>query len=191
MCLGEDTLTSAQIRIEADMVVLETAMVPAEGVDKLGSMLGVTRDKDLWLTEAHAKLRPVETNTAGVFLAGVAQGPKDIPDTVCQAGAAASKVIGLLNHDHLESNPQISRVNEALCQGDGACVNICPYHAITLVQKQFRENSQKITRTVASVNPGLCQGCGACTVTCRAGAMDLLGYTNESLMREVDALCQW
>ena len=191
VCLGEDTLTSAQVRVDADMVVLETAMVPSDGVDQLGSMLGVTRDKDLWLTEAHAKLRPVETNTAGVYLAGVAQGPKDIPDSVCQAGAAASKVIGLLLHDKLESNPQISHVNEALCQGDGACVRICPYHAISLVEKQFRENSRKVVRSVAVVNPGLCQGCGACTVTCRAGAMDLLGYTNESIMREVDALCQW
>jgi heterodisulfide reductase subunit A len=91
----------------------------------------------------------------------------------------------------LQSNPQISHVNETLCQGDGACVNICPYGAIQIVEKQFRENSRKVVRPVAQVNPGLCQGCGACTVTCRAGAMDLLGYTNESIMREVDALCQW
>ena len=173
------------------MVVLETAMVPADGIDELAAKFTVGRDADSWLVEAHAKLRPVETNTAGIYLAGTCQGPKDIPDSVCQAGAAASKVIGLLNKDVLQSNPQISRVNEALCQGDGACVGICPYGAIQIVEKQFRENSRKVTRPVAQVNPGLCQGCGACTVTCRAGAMDLLGYTNESIMREVDALCQW
>ena len=191
ICLGEDTLSSRPVRVDADMVVLETAMVPSTGADEVAAMFGVGRDKDNWLVEAHAKLRPVETNTAGVYLAGVCQGPKDIPDTVCQAGAAAAKVIGLLNKPSLESNPQISRVNESLCQGDGACVNICPYGAISLVTKHFRENSQHVDRTVAQINPGLCQGCGACTVTCRSGAMDLLGYTNESIMREVDALCQW
>ena len=191
ICLGEDTLSSRPVRVDADMVVLETAMVPSAGADEVAAMFGVGRDKDNWLVEAHAKLRPVETNTAGVYLAGVCQGPKDIPDTVCQAGAAAAKVIGLLNKPSLESNPQISRVNESLCQGDGACVNICPYGAISLVTKHFRENSQHVDRTVAQINPGLCQGCGACTVTCRSGAMDLLGYTNESILREVDALCQW
>ena len=191
VCLGEDTLSSRPVRVDADMVVLETAMVPSSGVEEVAALFGVGRDKDNWLVEAHAKLRPVETNTAGVYLAGVCQGPKDIPDTVCQAGAAAAKVIGLLNKPSLESNPQISRVNEALCQGDGACVNICPYGAISLVTKHFRENSRHVDRVVAQVNPAMCQGCGACTVTCRAGAMDLLGYTNESIMREVDALCQW
>ena len=191
ICKGEDTLTSSQVTVAADMVVLETAMVPADGIDELAAKFTVGRDSDSWLVEAHAKLRPVETNTAGIYLAGTCQGPKDIPDSVCQAGAAASKVIGLLNKDQLQSNPQISRVNETLCQGDGACVGICPYGAISIVEKTFRENSRKVTRPVAQVNPGLCQGCGACTVTCRAGAMDLLGYTNESIMREVDALCQW
>ena len=191
ICLGEDTLSSRPVRVDADMVILETAMVPSAGADEVAALFGVGRDKDNWLVEAHAKLRPVETNTAGVYLAGVCQGPKDIPDTVCQAGAAAAKVIGLLNKPSLESNPQITRVNESLCQGDGACVNICPYGAISLVTKHFRENSQHVDRTVAQVNPGLCQGCGACTVTCRSGAIDLLGYTNESILREVDALCQW
>ena len=70
-------------------------------------------------------------------------------------------------------------------------MKICPYGAISLVTKHFRENSRHVDRVVAQVNPAMCQGCGACTVTCRAGAMDLLGYTNESIMREVDALCQW
>ena len=191
ICLGEDTLSSRPVSVEADMVILETAMVPSAGADEVAALFGVGRDKDNWLVEAHAKLRPVETNTAGVYLAGVCQGPKDIPDTVCQAGAAAAKVIGLLNKPSLESNPQITRVNESLCQGDGACVNICPYGAISLVTKHFRENSRHVDRTVAQINPGLCQGCGACTVTCRSGAMDLLGYTNESILREVDALCQW
>lgn len=191
VCLGEDTLAGKQVSVDADMVVLETAMVPAPNSRETAMMFGVQCDQDGWITEAHPKLRPVETFSAGVYLCGTCQGPKDIPDTVAQAGAAASKAIGLLNKDAIDSNPQISHVNETLCSGDGACVDICPYGAISLITKEFRENSRKVTRQVANVNPGLCQGCGACTVTCRTGAMDLLGYTNEGIMKEVDALCQW
>jgi len=191
VCLGEDTLSGRQVSVNADMVVLETGMVPAPGSRETAMMCGVQCDLDGWVTEAHPKLRPVETNSAGVYLCGTCQGPKDIPDTVAQAGAAASKVIGLLNKPHIESNPQISHVDESLCCGDGACVDICPYGAIKLIEKEFRENSRKVKRTVANVNQGLCQGCGACTAACRSGAMDLLGFTNEGIMKEVDALCQW
>ena len=118
----------------------------------------------------------------------MAQGPKDIPDTVAQAGAAASKVIGLLARGQIESNPMIVHVDNAKCSGCGACTDICPYGALELVEVTLRENSQKVTRTVAKPNPGLCQGCGACTVACRSGAADLLGFTNEGIMREMEAL---
>jgi len=190
-CLGEDTLSGQTVRVEADMVVLETAMVPADDADRLGSMLGVTRDKDLWLSEAHPKLRPVETNSGGIYLAGTCQGPKDIPDTVAQASAAAMKVAILFNKDELESNAMIAQSNTSLCNGCGACEAICPYKAITLEEITRRENSVMVTRMVSRVNPSLCQGCGACTVACRPGAMDLKGYSDEQIMREVDALCQW
>ena len=159
------------------MVVLETAMVPNEGAGQIAGVLNAQRGPEGFFTEAHPKLRPVETNTAGVYLAGVAQGPKDIPDTVAQAGAAASKVIGLLARGQIESNPMIVHVDNAKCSGCGACTDICPYGALELVEVTLRENSQKVTRTVAKPNPGLCQGCGACTVACRSGAADLLGFT--------------
>jgi heterodisulfide reductase subunit A len=191
VCLGEDTLSGNTVRIDADMVVLETAMEPAQAADRLGSMLGVTRDKDLWLSEAHPKLRPVETNSNGIYLAGACQGPKDIPDTVAQASAAAMKACILFSKDELESNAMIASSNSALCNGCGACESICPYKAITLESVTRRENSVQVTRTVSKVNPGLCQGCGACTVACRPGAMDLKGFTDEQIMREVDALCLW
>ncbi|MCL1879765.1 MAG: CoB--CoM heterodisulfide reductase iron-sulfur subunit A family protein [Actinomycetia bacterium] len=191
ICQGEDTLSGQQVTVEADMVVLETAMVPANDADRLGSMLGITRDKDLWLSEAHPKLRPVETNSAGIYLAGTCQGPKDIPDSVAQASAAAMKVAVLFAHDELESNAMIASSDVALCNGCGACVSICPYSAITLEEITLRENSKKVTRRISKVNPGLCQGCGACTVACRPGAMDLRGFSDEQIMREVDALCQW
>jgi heterodisulfide reductase subunit A len=191
ICRGEDTLSSLPVSVEADMVVLETAMIPSDDANILGSQLGVTRDKDFWLQEAHPKLRPVETNSAGVYLAGCCQGPKDIPDSVAQASAAAVKVCILFAKDELQSNPMVSRSDAARCNGDGLCVAVCPYKAISLEEREMRENSRKVKRTIAVVNPGLCQGCGACTVACRSGAMDLLGFTDEQIMREVDALCTW
>jgi heterodisulfide reductase subunit A len=190
ICRGEDTLSGAQVSVEADLVVLETAMVPADAADRLGSMLGITRDKDLWLSEAHPKLRPVETNSGGIYLAGTCQGPKDIPDSVAQASAAAMKVAILFSKDELESNAMIASSDVALCNGCGACVAICPYTAISLELVSLRENSRWSERLVSKVNPGLCQGCGACTVACRPGAMDLRGFTDEQIMREVEALCQ-
>lgn len=188
VCMGEDTLSSQVVRVDADMVVLETAMVPSDGSTQIATVLNAQRGPEGFFTEAHPKLRPVETNTAGIFLAGVAQGPKDIPDTVAQAGAAASKVIGLLAKGQIESNPMIVHVNNAKCSGCGACVDICPYGAMQLEEVTLRENSQKVTRMVAKPNPGLCQGCGACTVACRPGAADLLGFTDEGIMREMEAL---
>ncbi len=189
VCMGEDTLSGEVVRVDADMVVLETAMMPSEGSDRTAAVFNVQRGVEGFFTEAHPKLRPVETNTAGVYLAGVAQGPKDIPDTVAQAGAAASKVVGLLARGSIESNPMIAHVNTSKCSGCGACVDICPYGALSLDEITARENSRKVTRVVAKVNAGLCQGCGACTVACRPGASDLLGFSDEGIVQEVAALC--
>ncbi len=189
--LGADTISGENVQVEADMVVLETAMVPSPGARETAMLFGVQCDEDDWITEAHPKLRPVETASRGIFLAGAAQGPKDIPDSVAQAGAAAAKVIIMFAHDTLESNPQISAVDISKCSGCGACVPICPYGALSLVEKDLRENSRWNTRIVCEVNSALCQGCGACAAACRPGALDLLGYTDESIMKEVDALCQW
>lgn len=189
VCVGEDTLSGRIVTVSADLVVLDTAMVPQQSADAVGRLFGVSRDLNGWLTEAHPKLRPVETNTVGVYLAGAAQGPKDIPDSVAQASAAASKIIGMFNHTALESNPMISFVNEVNCRGCGDCVDVCPYGAISIETVERRENSVKVVRDIAVINSGLCQGCGACTASCKASALDLLGYTNEQILQEVDALC--
>lgn len=188
---GADTLSGENVVVNADMVVLETAMEASAGARETAMLFGVQCDQDNWITEAHPKLRPVETASQGIFLAGVAQGPKDIPDTVAQAGAAAAKVIVMFAHDSLESNPQVSKVDIAKCSGCGTCVSICPYGALSLVEKNLRENSVKVTRTVCEVNSVLCQGCGACAAACRSGALDLQGYTDDAIMKEVEALCQW
>lgn len=189
ICVGEDTLSGKIVTVAADLVVLDTAMEPQETANEIGRLFGVTRDSNGWLTEAHPKLRPVETNTAGVYLAGVAQGPKDIPDSVAQASATSSKIIGMFNHTALESNPQISFVKEVNCRGCGSCVDVCPYKAISIETVERRENSVKVMRDIAMINSGLCQGCGACTASCPSSALDLLGYTNEQILQEVDALC--
>ncbi|MEW6447401.1 MAG: CoB--CoM heterodisulfide reductase iron-sulfur subunit A family protein [Bacillota bacterium] len=187
---GADTLLGEQVEIAADMVVLATGVVAAKGSHDLARMIGIPVDKDGFFQEAHPKLRPVETHTGGVFLAGTCQAPKDIPDTVAQASGAAAKVCALLFKDDLETNPMVSRVNNALCAGCLACQGVCPYRAIQPVTITERLPGQPPReRVVAQVNEGLCQGCGACTVACRAGAIDLKGFTNEQLLAEVDALC--
>jgi len=192
VCQGEDTLLEKQVRVNADLVVLETAMEPSLGSGSVLGMLGCSKDADGWVQEAHPKLRPVETQVGGVFLAGVCQGPKDIPDTVAQASAAAAKVIGLLNKSEMETSPMIAAVAEDKCSGCGACEPICPYKAITLEKIPDREpgTGKKIERIIARVNAGLCQGCGACAVACRTGAIDLLGFRNNQVLQEVDALWQ-
>ena len=190
ICKGEDSLIGKQVTVEADMVVLETAMEPAPGAAITAALAGVSTDKDGWLTEAHPKLRPVETQTAGVYLCGVAQGPKDIPDTVAQASAAAAKVLGLLAKDELETSPMISVVDTAKCCGCAFCERVCPVKAISMVDIPSIYNGKKVIRRVAQVNSGLCSGCGACSPACRTGCIDLLGFTNKQLLEEVDALWQ-
>lgn len=188
---ASDLLAGKQLHIDADMVVLAAAIEPDKTARPLAGMLAASMDTNDFFTEAHPKLRPVESPTAGIFLSGACQGPKDIPETVAQAGAAASKVIGLLVHDSLTCNPCVAHSDELLCNGCSQCEKVCPYGAITYVEKEFRmpDRTTKIRR-VSSVNPAVCQGCGACTVACPSGAMDLSGFSNKQILAEVDAICR-
>ena len=187
---GVDLLDQKQILKKADMVVLATAIEPNPDVRKIATMLTASIDTNNFLTEAHPKLRPVESPTAGVFLSGVCQGPKDIPETVAQAGAAASKVIGLLAKNKLKTNPCTAKSDELLCNGCSTCANVCPYGAITYETKLINDHGIREDRRVAVVNNALCQGCGACTVACPSGAMDLQGFSNRQILAEVDAICR-
>lgn len=190
MVQGSDLILNKQVTIAADMVVLATAIEADKSARPLATMLTASMDTNDFFTEAHAKLRPVESPTAGVFLSGMCQGPKDIPETVSQAGAAAVKVIGVLAKDKLKGNPCIATPNELLCNGCSQCANVCPYGAITYVDKEVRGVGVREIRRIAQVNPAVCQGCGACTVTCPSGAMDLKGFSNRQIMAEVDAICK-
>lgn len=187
---GVDLLDNKQILVEADMVVLATAIEPDSSVRRIATMLTASIDTNNFLTEAHPKLRPVESPTAGVFLSGVCQGPKDIPETVAQAGAAAIKAVGLLAKDKLLTNPCTAKSDELLCNGCSNCENVCPYGAISYEEKEVNDSGIREVRRVAVVNNALCQGCGACTVTCPCGAMDLQGFSNRQLIAEVDAICR-
>nr|WP_317412846.1 CoB--CoM heterodisulfide reductase iron-sulfur subunit A family protein [uncultured Solibaculum sp.] len=188
---ASDLISNEQLHIDADMVVLATAIEPDKSARSLGTMLTASMDTNDFFTEAHPKLRPVESPTAGVFLSGACQGPKDIPETVAQAGAAASKVIGLLVKDSLTCNPCVAHSNELMCNGCSACEKVCPYGAITYMDKEFKMPDRTVAiRRVASVNEAVCQGCGACTVACPSGAMDLKGFSNSQIMAEVDAICK-
>ena len=187
---GVDLLENKQILKKADMVVLATAIEPNPDVRKIATMLTASIDTNSFLTEAHPKLRPVESPTAGVFLSGVCQGPKDIPETVAQAGAAAVKVIGLLAKDKLKTNPCTAKPDELRCNGCSQCANVCPYGAISYENRQVNDHGIREERRVAVVNSALCQGCGACTVTYPSGAMDLQGFSNRQIIAEVDAICR-
>ena len=186
---GSDLILNKQVHIKADMVVLAASIEADKSARPLATMLTTSMDNNDFFLEAHAKLRPVESPTAGIFLAGCCQGPKDIPETVAQSSGAAAKAICLLVKDKLKTNPCTAHPNENMCNGCGQCINVCPYGAISYVDKDFRgPNRTTITRHVSQVNTAMCQGCGACTVACPSGAMDLHGFSNSQILAEVDAV---
>lgn len=187
---ASDLLNDTQLHIDADMVVLAVAVEPEEGARKLATMLTASMDTNDFFTEAHPKLRPVESPTAGIFLSGLCQGPKDIPETVAQAGAAASKAIGLLSKKKLVNNPCVATPADTLCNGCSSCEKVCPYGAITYEDQVVNRHGKKEEQRLARVNDAVCQGCGACTVTCPSGAMDLKGFSTKQILAEVDAICR-
>lgn len=180
---GADLIDNKQVVIDADMVVLATAIEPDPSVRRLATMLTASIDTNNFLTEAHPKLRPVESPTAGVFLSGVCQGQKTFLKPFLRRAPAAVKAIGLLAKDKLTTNPCTAKSDELLCNGCSACANVCPYGAITYEEKQVNDHGIREIRRVAVVNNALCQGCGACTVTCPSGAMDLQGFSNRQISR--------
>ena len=190
LVFASDLNSGKHLMLDADLVVLAPAVVPSASARKVATMVTASIDTNDFYVEAHPKLRPVESPTAGIFLSGMCQGPKDIPETVSQAGAAAAKVIGLLAKDKLMTNPCTAGCNEKICSGCKTCANVCPYGAITYETKTvINLAGVREERTVASVNQALCQGCGACTVACPSLAMDLKGFSNKQILAEVDALC--
>jgi heterodisulfide reductase subunit A len=171
----EDTLSRNMIESEFDLVVLSVGMTGSPQTDSVAEMLKLTKSPDGFLQEAHPKFKPVDTLTEGVFLAGAVQGPKDIPDTVTQASAAAARAIRLMNQGEYTLDPVVAFVHEKDCDGCGLCVPACSVGAIT------------ISDGVAKISESSCNGCGVCISACPTEALDLKGYTNAQLLEEVRA----
>ncbi len=176
--LGEDSLIGRPVEIEADLVVLATGMEPSNNADLIAQKLNISYNTYNFLIEAHPKLRPVETQTDGIFVAGTCVGPRDIPDCVAHGGAAAAKVVALLSQDSLTTDPLTAIVDQMKCVGCFACREVCPFNAIE--EQVTRDN-----RTISSINESLCKGCGLCVVACRPGAINLRGFTSQQLLSEV------
>ncbi len=177
---GADTLTGQKVEIEADLVVLSNAMIPSEGAKELAQKLRIPQDEYGWFNGAHLKLRPLETVTAGIFIAGAAQFPKDITDTVSQASGAAAKVLTIFAQPDLEKEPLIAQVDTEICAGCGICKEQCAYGAITIDPK----------KKVSVVNEALCEGCGACAAVCPSGAMQLRNLNKKQIIRMVEVLTE-
>ena len=176
---GEDANLGRIVTADVDMVVLSTAIEAPHDADKVSALFGLSRTQDGFFAEAHPKLRPVETNTDGVFLAGCAQGPKDVPDTVAHAGAAASMALALLNKGEVTISPATAEVNRDKCVGCGDCIPVCPYTAIARVDGK------------AQINAALCKGCGTCVATCPSGAIEGLHFTDEQIVAQIEGVLEW
>ncbi|MGL6195314.1 MAG: 4Fe-4S binding protein [Thermoguttaceae bacterium] len=183
---GVDTLAGIPVTIEADMVVLATAICSSPGAEQLAQKLSIGYDEYGFLTESHPKLRPVETNTAGVFICGAAQAPKDIPESVAQASAAAAKVMIMLSQPVLTREPEIAKIDEMRCVACFACGKACPYQAIERVE--IKDRNGNVIRYTSRVNPGLCMGCGTCVAVCPSKSADLEGFTEEQIYAQVESL---
>ena len=183
---GVDTLSGQPVQVLADLVVLATAIVPAAASAELARKLRAPTDAYGFFQEAHPKLRPAETLAAGVFIAGSAQAPKDISDTVSHASAAASKALEILSSAVLEREPTVATVDESTCIGCFDCERVCPYGAIE--HREIRDREGNLVRLVARVNEAVCEGCGACTAACRVRSIDVAGFDDEQVFAQLAAL---
>ena len=174
--LGENTLLGSHYRYTMDMVVLSVGIKPRSGSEVLQRLLNLSTDTDGFYMEAHPKLRPVDTTTGGVFLAGAAEGPKDIKDSVTQASAAASRANILMSKGEVKVPAITARINPDTCTACGLCAKVCPYHAI--------EGSKE--QGFYHVIEAACQGCGACVPECRFGAIDQTHFTEEQIVGQID-----
>lgn len=178
--VAEETTLGKLLRVPVDMIILATAMQPAQGAQQVSEMLRIPRSPDGFFAEKHPKLAPVETPTDGVFLAGTCQGPKDIPDTVAQASGAAAAAMRFMAKGEVEIDPAIALVRQEMCTSCGMCVEVCAYKAIEIDPK----------RKKAMVNTTTCKGCGTCVATCRATAIELQHFTDRQIFHEIAGLLE-
>ncbi len=176
--LVEDTLVRKKRRIPVDMVVLSTAMEARPDAGEVARLFSISRSKDGFFLEKHPKLDPIATTTDGVFIAGCCQGPKDIPDTVAQASAAAARVLSLISRGNVEVESATATIDEKLCAGCKICIPMCSYKAIS-----FDEGKK-----VSVINEALCKGCGTCAAACPSGAITSRHFTTEQIMAQIEGV---
>jgi heterodisulfide reductase subunit A len=174
----EDTLAGRQLRVPVDMVILSAAMQPRADSKEVAKKFGIACSANGWFIERHPKLDPVATMTEGIFIAGVCQGPKDIPASVAQGAAAAARVLGLIGQKQVTLEPIRASVDQEKCSGCRICNSLCPFNAITFIEE----------RKVSEINPALCQGCGTCVAACPAGAITGSHFTNAQIMAQLEGL---
>jgi len=179
MLKAEDTLSRKIIETDFDLIVLSNGMKARESSDSIINSLKLSKSSDGFIKEAHLKYRPVDTLIEGVFVAGTAQGPKDIPDTVAQASASAARVIGTLAKKEFEIDPILAFVEADKCDGCEECLSVCPKNAIQM------NNENK-----AVIDGALCVGGGSCLGSCPQEAIDLKGYTNAQIYASIDAILE-
>ena len=176
---AEDTTLGRPVSATVDMVILGTGMEARPDADQVARLFGLGRTEDGFFAEAHPKLRPVETNTDGVFLAGTCQAPRDVPDTVAHANAAAAEALALMSRGEVVISPMVSHVLTRFCTGCGKCVVACPYNAISL------NGDGK-----AEVNAALCKGCGTCAAACPSDAIVPLHFSDDQIVAQVVGVLQ-
>ncbi len=173
----ENTTAGKLERHELDMVVLSVGVVPPKDLAKISRLLTLSKTSDGFFMESHPKLKPVDAPTRGVFFAGGCESPKDIKDSVCQAGAASSRAGGLLSADRIRIDAMTSRIDTELCKKCGLCASVCPFAAITWKKGE-----------IAVVTEAMCAGCGSCAATCQFGAIVMRHFTDEQLLAQVRAI---
>lgn len=174
----EDTLIGRQRRILVDMVILSTALEARADAPEVARTFNLSVGKDGFFVEKHPKLDPVATMTDGVFIAGCAQGPKDIPDAVAQGSAAAARALAMISKCSVEIEAAIAAVDEEFCSGCITCIPLCPYKAISFVEE----------KKVSRINEALCKGCGVCAAACPSGAIVSRHFTTEQIMAQIEGV---
>jgi heterodisulfide reductase subunit A len=174
----EDTLIGVVRRVPVDMVVLAVGMEPSADAQDVRRMFNISCSTEGFFLERHPKLAPVDTFTDGIFIAGACQGPKDIPDSVAQAGAAAAQALTLIDTGEVELEPNTAYIAEEFCSGCKSCLGICPYTAITRDEIKGK----------AFINEALCKGCGTCVAACPSGAIRQHLFEDDQIFSEIDGI---
>lgn len=175
---AENTLLGKQMRVPVDMVILSAAIEPRHDFKEVARLFGISCSEEGWLIERHPKLDPVATMTEGIYIAGCAQGPKDIPASVAQGAAAAARVVGKIQQKEITMEPIRASIDQDKCSGCRICNNLCPFNAISFIED----------RMVSEVNPALCQGCGTCVAACPAGAISGTVFSDQAILAQLDGL---